>query len=288
MFIFNNNTLQWEQLGFRPVVYLCTQAITQQRHLLSTNNFPIENFIDSEGKVRLKYRSPYWIGGMIFEVSPDYFDSSTPISKLGISTSKIDFIDDSFWIFTDEDNFFHNKSLDGSKNFSFKSQSERVSAISVNEQMIWYIEQDGKVFGADNITGEVKCQFETTALYPTGLTTDGNNIWISFYSSSKSRLLSYDLLRFCESSVGVLLKNIEFSDTYILGLDWDGSNLLLVDILNNKLNVINNEGLLITAYTLEVYDANQVAWDGEAAILFHRGPVPRASNEIIMTRFLLN
>ena len=80
------------------------------------------------------------------------------------------------------------------------------------------------------------------------------------------------------------MKNIEVSDTYGLELDCDGSNLLVLD---NKLNVVDNEGLLIRAYTLEVFGAHQVVWDGEAAMLFHHGPFSGGSNESIITRFLL-
>ena len=285
VFIFNNITSQWDQLGFQPSAGVCFDAISRQRHLLSTINFFTENFIDSKGKVLIKYSRPnYGIGGKIFEVSSDYFESSAPISKFGNFSSKIDFVDDSFWIFTDRDNLFHNKFMDGREKFSIRSQSEQVSAFSVDEQTIWYIEPEGIVFGIDNIAGGVKCLFETTILNPTGLTTDGNELWISFNSSSKSKLHSYDLSRSCENSVGVLLKNIEFSDTYVLGLDWNGSNLLVLD---NKLNVVDNEGLLIRAYTLEVFGAHQVVWDGEAAMLFHHGPFSGGSNESIITRFLL-
>lgn len=286
VFILNNKTLQWDQIGFRPDVYTCFAVLTEHRHLLSTNNFLAENFIDSEGKVLMKYSGPnYGIGGRIFEVAPDYFESTIPIGKFGISTAKIDFVDDSFWIFNDRENVFRNKSLDGTINYSVTPPSEQVSAFSADEQRIWYIDPAGSVFGIDNTTGEKKCRFTTTAVFPSGLTIVGSNIWTSFFSSSKSRLHSYDLSKSCESGVGVPLKNIEFSNKRIKGLDWDGSNLLLLD---DKLNVVDISGSLITAYTLEVHESYQVVWDGEAVMLFHRGPVPRASSKGIITRFLLN
>ena len=286
VFILNNKTLQWDQIGFRPDVYTCFAVLTEQRYLLSTNNLLAEDFIDSGGKVLMNYSGfNHGIGGRIFEVSTDYIESTIPIGKLGISTAKIDFVDDSFWIFNDREIVFRNKFLDGRINYSVKPPSEQVSAFSADEQMIWYIDAAGRVFGIDNSTGEEKCQFTTTAVFPSGLTIVGTDIWTSFFSSSKSRLHSYDLSRSCESGVGALLKNIEFSDSYILGLDWNGSNLLLLD---DKLNVVDTEGSLITAYTLEVYGSFQVVWDGEAVMLFHRGPVPRASSKGIITRFLLN
>ena len=74
LFIFNNNTSHWDQLGFRPDVYGCLGVITTQRHLLSTISLPIDNFIDSESKVKVKYSLAYYrISGRIFEVSADYF-----------------------------------------------------------------------------------------------------------------------------------------------------------------------------------------------------------------------
>ena len=74
LFIFNNNTSHWDQLGFRPDVYICMGVLTTQRRLLSTISLPIDNFIDSEGKVKVKYSLAYErISGRIFEVSADYF-----------------------------------------------------------------------------------------------------------------------------------------------------------------------------------------------------------------------
>ena len=287
VFIFNHKTLQWNQLGFSPTGAFCTAVFTKQSHLLSTFDLLIENFIDSEGKMLLKFsKHNYGIGGRIFEVSQDYFESSAPISKLGFtSTVMIKYADDSFWTFSYRDNLFHKQSLDGRRILSFKSQTGSVWAFSVDEQIIWYIDHEGKVFGVDNSTGVVKCQFQTTASSPKGLTTDGKELWIVFNPSPKSRLQSYDLLRSCETGVGVLLKDIEFSDTYVRGLDWDGSNLLLLD---DKLKVVNTEGSLITAYTLDIFETHQAVWDGEAVMLFHHGPIFEASNESIVTRFLLN
>ena len=286
LFIFNNNTFRWSQSGFRPDVEGCLTAGGSDSHLLSTRNFLIESFIDNEGMMLLRSKRAYLIGGRIFEVSQDYFDSSALISKLGLSsTAKIDYTDDSFWTYTSEDNLFRKKSFDVRDILSFQSQAERVWAFSADERMIWYIDLEEKVFGVDNITGDVKCQFRTTASHPRALTTDGENLWIVFNSSSKSRLHSYDLSQSCESGVGVLLNDIEFSDTNVWGLDWDGSNLLLLD---DKLNVVDTEGSLIAAYTLEVFGAYQALWDGEAVMLFHHGPVSEASSESIVTRFLLN
>ena len=287
MFIFNYKTLQWNQLGFSPTGGGCADAFKLQSHLLSTIDLHIMNFIDSGGKMLLRYSNHnYGMGGRIFEVSQDYFESSAPISKLGFtSTDIIKFADDSFWAFSYRDTLFHKHSLDGREILSFKPQTGSVWAFSADEQMIWYIDHEGKVFGVDDITGDVKCQFQITASSPRGLTTDGNELWIIFNPSLKSRLQSYDLLRSCESSVGVLLKNIEFSDTYVRGLDWDGSNLLLLD---DKLNVVDTEGSLIAAYTLEVFGTHQAVWDGEAVMLFHHGPIFGASNESIVTRFSLN
>lgn len=286
VFILNIKTLRWNQLSFIPNVGVCADALGRQSHLLSTRNFLIENFIDSKGKMLLRSNSTYLMGGRIFEVSPDYLESSTPIVKLGLTyTEKIDIVGDSFWAFSYRDNVFRRQSLDGREILSFKSQTESVLAFSADEQMIWYTDHEGKVFGVDNITGDVKCLFQTTASHPKGLTTNNNALWIVFNSSSKSRLHSYDLSQSCESGVGVLLKNIEFSDTFALGLDWDGSNLLL---LYDKLNVIDNEGTFIRAYTLKVIGAYQFVWDGEAVMLFHHGPFPGGSNESIVTRFLLN
>ena len=74
LFIFNNNTSHWDQLGFRPDMYVCTGGFSKQKHLLSEISFHIENFIDSEGKVKVKYSLAYErISGRIFEVSADYF-----------------------------------------------------------------------------------------------------------------------------------------------------------------------------------------------------------------------
>lgn len=74
VFIFNNNSSYWDQLGFRPDVNVCGSAIWTQRHLLSTISLPIDKFIDSEGKVLVKYSLAYYrTSGRIFEVSADYF-----------------------------------------------------------------------------------------------------------------------------------------------------------------------------------------------------------------------
>lgn len=74
LFIFNNKTSHWDQLGFWPDVVVCLGVITTQRHLLSTISLPIDNFINSEGKVLVKYSTGYFtISGRIFKVSEDYF-----------------------------------------------------------------------------------------------------------------------------------------------------------------------------------------------------------------------
>lgn len=285
LFIFNYKKSKWRQLGFLPDVGVCFDAFTTQSHLLSTNNFFTKNFINSEGKVLIRYDTGhYQIGGIILKLSSDYLESSAPLNRLGKSTSKLDFDENSIWYFTYRDQIFRKKSLDGRILNSINAHSERVSAFTVDKETIWFIEQEGKVIGLDSDTGDENCRFQSTALFPQGLTTDNKDLWIAFNTSTKSRLHSYDLVKSCETGVGVLLKDIEFSDTYVLDLDWDGSNLLVLD---DNLNIVNTEGMLLTAYSLEVNETRQVIWDGEAALLIHLGP-SQPSNESIITRFLLN
>ena len=76
-------------------------------------------------------------------------------------------------------------------------------------------------FLAFSYTGEVETEFAAPADYPSGLTFDGKNLWVSDFKTDKIYQIN---------SKGKVLKTIESPAYWPTGLAWDGENLWCSDI----------------------------------------------------------
>ena len=70
-----------------------------------------------------------------------------------------------------------------------------------------------------------------------------------------------------------------------MGLAWNGESLL---ILSDALYVVNVDGTVVQSHSLPVVYPRGLAWDGQAVVMFSRGPEGVGNSGVKLNRFSLD
>lgn len=105
-------------------------------------------------------------------------------------------------------------------------------------------------------TGEIISSFSTPGTCPTGLTFDGENIWLADRKADKLFCINIEN--------GEVIKSIDSPGYWPMGLAWDGKALWNSDVKDGKIYQVNPEdGTILKTVDAPERSPRGLAWDGE-------------------------
>lgn len=287
--IFQSIDSIWVQISFTEAYITgCVHSPSQDYHLLSSRGLsPQECYVNGfelmlkgdlgRPEIKALRLNPNLYSIPIFPIDEEFVYYSSGLTFDG----------EHLWITLDWNYFqkIYRLSINGEvlDTFSIPDPPSFSTALAFDGKYIW-------LAGTENIIkytqqGDIASEFLGLGGKNTGLAWGDNKLWLMGRFGGIDRIFSIDPVASCDSNRTIIVDTLTVPSQFIGGLAWDGENLL---VSSDRLYVIAPSDSVIEDFRIYANNyGRDIAWDGDAVWLLHRGTRQYSAKYVVLSRFLL-
>jgi hypothetical protein len=295
VWIFNKVTRGWDQIAFEgPKPPGCTGLTVPQHHLLSAQGFDIGDYIDAGNRVRVKGEIQY-IRIRTVHMNPDHH--TIPLPEEGaLSFSGLSYNHPNLFLYSNATQSIYRMTRSGRSRGVIDAPALCQPMLACDAAGIWMVGSCGRSREIVHVSysGRLLCSFAYPYPYnsPVGIESGGESLWLRIQDWSVLSQRDIPLLEIqpglsCVPRDAAVLDTVQVDPCYGNGIAWDGTHFLLNTACG--LYRIGRDGAVDALYQLPVYNVSDIAWDGEAVWVLHRGPkeLDLPCRRTMLSRFFL-
>ncbi len=294
VYVLDVETGGWKQIGFRddPEAGLgCRPSFAEQLHLLSSRSCDARQCVNDSAQIRLRGQIPAYYKDMIPHAEPirlnPDFFTVAIPARYAPNFDGLAYGDGSLWTSNDFFNKIYNIAFTGEVLFEFEPPTGRPSGMASDGKNLWLADREGSIFKLGP-DGEVLCSFSMEVNSVTGLAYGAEKLWLVDPGSG-----------------------VPYYRARIYGLDPEascrGGSAVVMDALevpegrpyglawdgshllvaSDSLYKVTETGVLKGSYPLPVYGVRDIAWDGEGVWILNSGPRDFDAHDPVVTKFRL-
>jgi hypothetical protein len=284
--LYNTKSQVWTQVGYYPEGLIsCVQEGTQQKHLLSARNIRAADSIDESGLLTL--RGPVSNPEIcVLDYHPDYRTIAFNLPDLHYIHG-IAYDGQALWVLNDSYGRMYRMSPAGVILEEFPVTFHTPSGLAFDGEQFWIAEQGRTMISSWAPARGTLCSFSDVAFSSRGLACGSGRMWITHENGGGDdlKIFSLDPALSCTTGEAAVTDTVVLDAMYPVGIDWDGSSLLV--ITGREFRRVTPTGEVLEVVDNPVVGISDIAWDGQGIWSIHWGPRDFPGNEPLISRFLL-
>ncbi len=294
VYVLDVETASWKQIGFAvdPEAGLgCRPSFMEQLHLLSSQGCEARQCVNDSAQIRLRGNIAAYYKDMIPHAEAIRLNPDFFTVAIPVKYAQgfdgLAYGDGSLWTSTDFFNKIYNIAFTGEVLSEFGPPSARPSGMASDGTNLWLADREGSIFKLGP-NGEVLCSFSLEVNSVTGLAYGGDKLWLVDPGSVVPHYPAFIYGLDTEASCGGDFAVI--TDT--LEVPEGRPSGLAWDgshllVASDSLYRVTETGVLTDSYPLPVYGVRDIAWDGEGVWILNSGPRDFDAHDPVVTRFRL-
>jgi hypothetical protein len=282
VFVFNNRTRLWDQIGFEPSSPFCFDVPTLHGHLFSSNGLGAEDYVNDDYELLIQSGDIFPQGAFLraLVLNPDYYAIPQKSIGYGIAADGRTLLVASY-----RQNALRRISFSGEVIAEYEAPGDLTLGLAYDGECFWLSDVNHRVYKLDQSAIPI-CDFSVPEV-PTGaIAMVGDRLWLAERQGGGERLFVIDPVASCACDTAVVDTVIRAPGPAVEGLAFDGVRLLVVDH-SAGLVEMSLDGDVIEIYEHRIYFPTDLAWDGSAFWLQNAGTVDLMTYEPVIARFRL-
>lgn len=286
VYIYNFDTDQWDQVGFpcgfpRDCVFIASPTTHHNtvRDLLGD----VQPYVNPDGMVTLMSEVATPLEVRVLRLLENY-RAVRPFGEGNLNIfDGLTYDGEFFWASSNFSNRLYLIDDEGTVVSEFDAPGDSPFDLAFDGQNVWLADGSDRIFKM-SLDGAVTGEFTVPTDFPGGLAWGAGSLWLSEYAGPDLRTFRIDPDASVTTGVAVVTNVFQTPGGENLGLAWNGEHLL---ILNDALYVVTVDGAIVQSYALPVVYPTGLAWDGQAVVMFSRGPEGVGNDGVKLNRFRL-